>query len=108
MPLKSSTSTEVKQKIKNGETLVVKFYSPSCEACEEAAPEIQAAACPYRSDAEFLEVNVDDDPTLADELKVSSIPAVAAFKDGQLVRKKVGSEKSDAYETFIKRFLNSK
>lgn len=105
MPLKGSTSINARQAIRSGKPVVVKFHSPSCGSCASAAPEIQKAACPYRDDAEFLEVNVDQDSELADELKIDSLPFVAAFKGGQLVSKKVGADGASAYEKFIQRLL---
>lgn len=105
MPPRRVNTTRAKEIIKSGKPVLVKLFSPDCPACVEASPEIQSASCPYRSDVEVLEIDVDQDEALADELKVKSIPFVAGFKGGQLVSKKAGADNSEAYEKFIQRLL---
>ena len=105
LPPRRVGSSQAKEIISSGKPVVVKLYSPGCPSCTEAAPELQQASCPYRSDAEFLEIDIDQDEALAEELKVESIPFVAAFRNGELVDKKVGADKSEAYERFIKKLL---
>jgi len=105
MPPRRVNTSQAKQIIKSGKPVVVKLFSPGCPSCSEASPEIQSASCPYKQEAEFLEIDIDQDGALADELKVTSIPFVAGFKGGQLVQKKVGADKSAAYEKWIKKLL---
>lgn len=106
MPLRGASSSEARRQIKmSKKPVVVKFHSPGCPSCLEAAPEIQSAACPFRDDVEFLEVDVERDSELADELKVKSIPFVAAFKGGQLVSKKIGGSDSGSYSRWLKKIM---
>jgi len=109
MPLKRSNSASAREQIRSSKKpVVVKFHSPNCGSCIEAGPKLQKAACPHRDDAEFLEVDVEQDSALADELKVTSIPFVAAFKGGKMVGKKVGGEETATYSKFIERILGGK
>lgn len=108
LPLRSGTSQEARAAIKSGKAVVVKFHSPGCPSCREAAPEIQSAACPYRSEVEFVEINIDQDHELADEIKIKSIPFVAAYRGGQLVSRKVGAAKSEEYGRFLARLVKAK
>lgn len=108
LPLKGASSKDVRQAVSTGKPVVVKFHSPNCGSCAEAAPEIQKAACPHRADVEFLEVNLDQDSEMAEELGIKSIPYVAAYRDGQLVSKKVGAADSEEYGRFIQRALKKK
>jgi thioredoxin-like negative regulator of GroEL len=109
MPFSGGSSSDVRQKIKaSKKPVVVKFFSPNCGSCLEASPKIQQAACPYRDDVEFVEINIDQDPELADEFKVDAIPFVAAFNGGKLIKKKVGADTEEAYDRFIRRVLGGK
>lgn len=109
MPLRGASASDAHQTIKtSSKPVVVKFHSRSCPSCVEAEHKIQDAACPYRHDVEFIAVDVDQHPEIAEHFNIKNIPFVAGFKNGQMVGKKVGADESEGYGKFIERVIKKK
>jgi len=103
MPISEVSGNEALERIKKSPKAVVKFYSPDCGHCVEAGPKVQAASCPYNTDIDFMAVNVDDNPEIADKFKIESIPHVVSFKRGRKVEESVGAnEKEDFVQMFAR------
>ncbi len=69
--------------------VLVDFWASWCGPCKMLGPVISEIA-EERSDIKVGKVNVDDEQDLATEFGVMSIPFVALFKNGQLVKSTVG------------------
>lgn len=69
------------------EPILVDFWAPWCGPCRAIAPELEALAQTGKSVAK---VNVDEEPELAQEFGVQSIPNLIVFKDGRPVRQLIG------------------
>ena len=78
--------------IKNG---FLKFSADWCGPCRVVAPIVKKVADEY--DLDILNVDVDQNPDLAAEYNIRSIPAVIAVKDGEPIMFKVGSLPEDVY-----------
>lgn len=69
--------------------VLVDFWASWCGPCKMLGPVISEIA-EERSDIKVGKVNVDDEQDLATQFGVMSIPFVALFKNGQLVKSTVG------------------
>jgi thioredoxin 1 len=69
--------------------VLVDFYADWCGPCRLLAPALEELA-EETQDAKIVKVNVDDDPDLAAEYQVSSIPTLLVFEDGRVVDRHVG------------------
>ena len=67
--------------------VLVDFWAPWCGPCRAIAPELEALA---QGGATVAKVNVDEEPELAEEFGVQSIPNLIVFKGGRPVRQLVG------------------
>lgn len=69
---------------------LVDFWAPWCAPCRNIAPIIDELAGEYAGQVGFGKVNVDENPKIATEYGVRSIPTLLIFKDGKPVRQFVG------------------
>ena len=70
--------------------VLVDFYADWCGPCRMVAPIIEEIAN-ENSDMVVAKVNVDDQPELASEFGVFSIPTLVVMKDGNVVSKSAGA-----------------
>jgi thioredoxin len=80
------TKEELKQKIENGEKLVVDFWAPWCGPCKTMKPIFERVSEEYRSDnseVQLYTLNVEENKEFAAELGIRAIPTVKTFSNGE-------------------------
>ena len=70
--------------------VVIDFWATWCGPCRMIAPVIEEIAEEYASVVKVGKVNVDEEPELASQFGIISIPTVVLVKDGQISAKTVG------------------
>ena len=70
--------------------VLIDFYADWCGPCQMVSPIVDEIAG-ERSDIKVCKVNVDEQPELAGEFGVMSIPTLLVFEQGKLVRQAVGA-----------------
>lgn len=88
------TKENFKQTIENGVSLV-DFWAPWCGPCKMQLPIVEELGAELAGQATIAKINVDDQPELAAQFGVMSIPTLIIFKDGQPVDKMVGLQSKD-------------
>lgn len=71
--------------------VLVDFWAPWCTYCRRIAPAVDQVAGQYGEQMVVGKVNVDEQPELAGEFGVMSIPTLLVFEQGKLVRQAVGA-----------------
>lgn len=70
--------------------VLVDFWAGWCGPCRMIAPVIEELSQEVKN-AKICKVNVDEEPELAQQFGVMSIPTLAVFSNGRLVNKAVGA-----------------
>jgi len=85
--------------------VLVDFWAPWCGPCRAIAPLLDEIAGEYAGKAKVVKINVDDHQAVAQRYRVSSIPNLIVFKNGQVAQQIVGavpkSRLSQALDTAI-------
>ena len=76
------------------QSVLVDFWAAWCGPCQMLGPVIEEIAA-ERNDIKVAKVNVDEQPELASQFQVMSIPTLVVIKDGQIVNKSVGAKPKD-------------
>ena len=98
------TDEQFQSTIAKGVTLV-DFWAPWCGPCKMIAPILEELAGELQGQARIVKINVDDNPTVASQFGIMSIPTLLLFKDGQKVDQKVGGQPKPQLKAFIQRAM---
>ena len=86
--------------------VLVDFWADWCAPCRMLMPVLAALATEYSGKIQLVKVNTDQEPQLATEYGVRSLPTVKLFKGGQVVDEFMGVLPERAVREFIERYLD--
>lgn len=86
--------------------VLVDFYADWCGPCKMMGPIVKALAEKYDGKVKVGKINVDEQPTLAQQYKVMSIPTFVIFKDGKAAGTFVGGMSQKDLEAKVEQVLS--
>ena len=83
--------------------VIVDFWAPWCGPCKQLGPAIEKVVKEQNGKVRLVKINVDENQSLAGQLRVQSIPAVFAFAGGRPVDGFVGAQPESQLRQFVER-----
>jgi putative thioredoxin len=81
--------------------VVVDFWAPWCAPCLALTPLLEAAADARKGELVLVKVDIDLCPQLWRRYEVRTVPAVKAFRDGEVVAEFTGIQPPDVVQRFF-------
>ena len=81
--------------------VVVDFWAEWCGPCKMIAPALEEIATELEGKVTIAKINVDENPGIAGEFGIRSIPTLMLFKDGKMAATKVGASPKSELKKWI-------
>jgi thioredoxin 1 len=71
--------------------ILVDFWAEWCNPCKILAPILEKIASEYKDKLIIAKMNIDENPNTAPKYSIKGIPALLLFKNGSLLKTKIGA-----------------
>jgi putative thioredoxin len=104
-----SEATFMKEVIEASQTVavIVDFWAPWCGPCKTLGPQLETAVTAAKGAVKMAKVNVDENQSIASQLRIQSLPTVYAFWQGQPIDGFQGAVPQSEVDAFISRVIDA-
>jgi thioredoxin 2 len=89
--LTSATESSFDEELRAPVPVIVDFWAPWCMPCRMVKPVLEKLAAEHAGQVKVVEVNVDEEPRLAQRFQAMSIPLLVVFRNGEELDHIVGA-----------------
>src|SRR5262245_65799160 len=83
--------------------VLVDFWAPWCGPCKQLTPVLEKVVREAKGAVKLVKINIDENKRIAAQMRIQSIPAVYAFRNGQPVDGFMGALKESDVRDFVRR-----
>lgn len=100
------TDSTFQQEVLDSEVpVLVDFWAPWCGPCRMVAPVVEEIAQQYDGQIKVVKLNTDENPNIASQYGIRSIPTLMIFKGGQRVDMVVGAVPKTTLSNTLEKYL---
>jgi thioredoxin 1 len=78
--------------LKSDKPVVVDFWAPWCAPCRQISPILDEIATSHAEQITIVKLNTDDNPLVTAKYGVTSLPTIAVYQGGELVKTIIGAK----------------
>lgn len=86
--------------------VLVDFWAEWCGPCKMVAPILEQIAAEHPGKLTIVKLNVDENPQVSASYGITSIPTMAVFQGGQIVKQIIGAKPKAALLNDLGDFIN--
>ena len=101
MATKDLTTKDFNETLDNDEIVIIDFWAEWCGPCRQFAPVFEKVA-ENNPDITFAKVNIDEQPSIANQFGIYSVPTLMVSREGIILLNQAGTLPEEAFDKLIK------
>jgi len=87
--------------------VLVDFWAPWCGPCKQLTPVLEKVVRGAKGKVRLVKINIDENPDLAQQLRIQSVPTVYAFWQGQPVTGFAGAQPESQIKQLVDKLIET-